>query len=434
VLSSVQRAAINENNGSLSTFVSDQNLPSARYYHASTVSDGHILTFGGSNGSAYVNDVIASKYSSTGLGDWKTVNKFPGPRGLFGASAWNGYVVVTGGWQSGGPLRDTQVLQANILPSDGTWVDTESFATPRGYHGTVALNGYLYVIGGYQYGMSPMDNVQVAEIQASGQLDIGWTTTAALNHGRYGHATVIYNGGIYVLGGNTDDQDTHSEFTIPNPSTGAISGWTDTTALPDDLVFHSAVVYTPGAEQTSRVYVMGGFSNTYLTTQDTAYSNTFITNGYLDTQWANQYQDLPSALAGTAAVIDGNSILVTGGTTMDSDRSAAVYRSVIGSGGALGTWEAQTAMPVPRAFHTATLINGNLIVAGGVNGPAYLDDVIVAPLDAFSNVGTWRWVKKLTEPVAYHAADVSGGKLYITGGSDRLSARNTVRFSPLEAP
>jgi hypothetical protein len=61
--------------------------------------------------------------------------------------------------------------------------------------------------------------------------------------------------------------------------------------------------------------------------------------------------------------------------------------------------------------------------------------VIAAPFDAFGNVGTWRFVRKLPETLLGHAAAESNGNLYVTGGTnDLFGVKDTVYFSPLEAP
>src|SRR5207244_3375647 len=96
-------------------------------------------------------------------------------------------------------------------PELGLWPSANSFNSParQGHTSVVYTNSstntsYVYVIGGDIGSGNKTNNVQYAQINASGTLG-PWTNTTALPAARSGHASVVYtnaNGShLYVIGG-----------------------------------------------------------------------------------------------------------------------------------------------------------------------------------------------------------------------------------------
>src|SRR5205807_2502004 len=85
----------------------------------------------------------------------------------------------------------------------GTWSSTTAYPAPRAGHTSVACNGFLYVLGGANNNpdTGKLNDVQFASINASGAVDNDWTPTSSFTTPRDGHASVAYNGYLYVLGG-----------------------------------------------------------------------------------------------------------------------------------------------------------------------------------------------------------------------------------------
>ncbi len=82
------------------------------------------------------------------------------------------------------------------------WDETTPFTTARAQHTSVAYNGYLYVIGGI-YKVTPFtfkNDVQYAKINSDGTVG-AWTATNSFTTPRSGHTSVAYNGYLYVIGG-----------------------------------------------------------------------------------------------------------------------------------------------------------------------------------------------------------------------------------------
>jgi Kelch motif len=82
----------------------------------------------------------------------------------------------------------------------GTWFSTTTFPTARSAHATVAYNGYLYITGGWD-GTNALDDVLYAPINADGTIGAWNTTTSMDGYPKYAHASVAYNGYLYVIDG-----------------------------------------------------------------------------------------------------------------------------------------------------------------------------------------------------------------------------------------
>jgi len=106
------------------------------------------------------------------------------------------------------------------LGTTGTYTtNTNYFSFPRSYHTSVAYNGYLYVIGGYQatFGTTCKDagtsnycnDIQYAAINSNGSIGTFTTNTNYFSFPRYDHTAVAYNGFLYVTGGFEAASDTN---------------------------------------------------------------------------------------------------------------------------------------------------------------------------------------------------------------------------------
>src|SRR5207302_9960362 len=135
------------------------------------------------------------------IGTWLTGPTLPSARSGASAAVFNGALYVTGGRNAVAALGE--VIYSPITSpggSLGAWTQSTAVAPARFAHGTVAYNGWLYVIGGEQFGGGALSDAQVASINASGGVG-PWVATTALPGVRQEHATVVYGGRIYVLGG-----------------------------------------------------------------------------------------------------------------------------------------------------------------------------------------------------------------------------------------
>lgn len=238
-------------------------------------------------------------------------------------------------------------------------------------------------------------------------------------------------------------------FTLTNsvalsPSTLA---WGSTAALPAAIQgFPSAVApisITSGSTTTTtdHIYTFGGNTAASGTLNGRAantaavYSNTINdgTNGTVAgalsaSSWATEANPLPAgrgfaagALAnGLNSMVSGSgAVYVIGGLDPSGAATSTVYYAPLGSTGAVGVWATTTALPQPRYALGAAVFRGHLYVAGGNDGTdTPTATVYSAPINSDGSLGAWSTtLPSLPIPLAYHQIVITGGVLYVLGGT-----------------
>ncbi len=81
-------------------------------------------------------------------------------------------------------------------------VQSSAFTTSRCCHTSFVYNGYLYIIGGNGSG-ADLNDIQHCPINADGSVGTCVVQTTAFTTGRTQHTSVIYNGNLYIIGGHS---------------------------------------------------------------------------------------------------------------------------------------------------------------------------------------------------------------------------------------
>ncbi|MHB8878643.1 MAG: Kelch repeat-containing protein, partial [Myxococcaceae bacterium] len=247
-LSDVQVARINSN-GTLGAFAATSSFATARRGHTSVAYNGYLYVIGG-DGGGYLSDVQWAPLNADGtLGAFTGTTSFTNARAYHTSVAYNGHLYVIGGLGGTGSLKDVQVAPINANGLLGAFAATSSFTNARRAHTTVAYDGYLYVIGGSNTG-TPYDDAQVAPINANGTLG-AFTATTSLTTARYGHTSVAYNGYLYVIGGN-GGPNLNDVQVAPVNANGTLGAFTATTSVTTVRSGHTSVAYN------GYLYVIGG--------------------------------------------------------------------------------------------------------------------------------------------------------------------------------
>lgn len=127
--------------------------------------------------------------------------------------------------------------------------------------------------------------------------------------------------------------------------------------------------------------------------------------------------ELPTARAHTAAITNGQFIYVLGG-----EGPNYTYRNVervsVNGDGSLGAWVEMAPMTTKRARFAAVTAGGYLYAIGGVSmaGPAALDSVERAKLNADGTLAPWEVMSPLVMSRFNHTAVVVEPYLYVIGG------------------
>ena len=285
--------------------------------------NGYIIQTGGYAGSSAFTDVRKAQVQSDGnIGAWSSTTSLPAGRTYHGSVAYNGYIYVIGGGSGGSPDATT-VYFATIDASGnvGTWNTAANALSQTWGLGELAVcNGYLYVIGGL-LGGTASSSVYYSQIGGGG-VPGTWTSTTSLPaaKSRLNFDNLVYNSRIYVIGGYDGSADSATVY-YASCGSGPITIWsTATNGLPETRSRLAAVIDT----DLGQLYALGGYTTALTAT--TKYATINPSTGNIDAAWTNG-PDLPGARRYPAAIYVSSrvAILITGGQDGSSVYQTTVY-------------------------------------------------------------------------------------------------------------
>ena len=220
-IANVDYAPINPD-GTVGMWRSTTPLPSPRQSFSAVVYGGRLYAIAGNYGRGGVNwqDVQMATFNADGsLGGWTALTPLPDPRSVHTSVAYNDYLYTIGGYISGAPGPENEVLVAPINSNGtiGSWTYSTPFPIPRGYHESVVVDGYLFVMGGGNNGSPYLSDVQTAPLLMDGSTGT-WVTKTPLPDTRAGFASVVANGRIYVIGGLRSGPTLLNDIQVMTPS------------------------------------------------------------------------------------------------------------------------------------------------------------------------------------------------------------------------
>ena len=274
----VYYAPLNSNGSVGSWTTSASTLPQALYGATSVIYNGYVYVMGGSNNSGgYLNTVYYAPLNSNGLvGSW-TASTSTLPQALGGATSvtYNGYVYVMGGYN--GYLQKTvYYAPLNSNGSVGSWtISSNTLPQTLMFATSVTYNGYVYVMGGNYNTIDDQNNVSYAPLNSNGSVGSWAPSTSTLPYGVQSATSVIYNGYVYVMGGYDFEGSGNSNAVyytlLPGPITigqGSINAngilvATNNTYL-QALTANGAVLLQDSTNSTSAFQVQNSLGNTVL--------------------------------------------------------------------------------------------------------------------------------------------------------------------------
>ena len=234
---------------------------------AVTVYNGYLYVLGGiSVGGFKLSDVQYAPINSDGsIGTWSATTSLTTARTALAAVAHNGYLYTLGGASTGSFcgcavfLNTVQYAPINSDGSIGTWSATTSFATGESALGTFLYGDFLYVVGGYTGGTTYLNTVQYAPINSDGSIGT-WSATTSFTTARSALQVVALNGYVYILGGNNGSGYLNDVQYAPINSDGSIGTWSATTSFTTARSSFGAAAYN------GYLYIAGGggASSSYL--------------------------------------------------------------------------------------------------------------------------------------------------------------------------
>lgn len=280
-------------------------------------------------------------------GTWETRAPMPTPRSEVAVAAVNGLIYVVGGFEeSGSPSQKVEVYD----PATDSWSEAPQMPAPRHHTAAVAWQGDLLVIGGYQSGFNdPRDTVFRYDPETQ-----DWSENPPLSVARGGHAGTLHMGNPVVVGGAGADgisltsaewMDGMSE--VWRPLDGELSERRDHLAA-------ASVVLLEGDQGIQHLQAIGG-------RRDVDYGQNLDANESARLLGEfEQVAPLPTARSGIAAVTFDNKVYVFGG---EGPEGAFDENEVYDP--KTDTWSTASPMPTARHGLGAAEVDGVIYVIGG---------------------------------------------------------------------
>lgn len=270
-------------------------------------------------------------------------------------------------------------------------------AGPTQETATVAVDGKVYVIGGFNATAGVVRTVQIYDT-ATCSWSLGPELPRAVHHAN----AADVGGTIYVLGAMTTlDFRAIGDVWAWNPATDA--GWTTRASMPAGTERGSAIVGVLG----DRVILAGGL-------RGGAVAEVSAFDPATDT-WDTALPPLPQPRDHACGGVIGGTLYVAGGRLGTVGTIAGDVFAYTPGGG----WVARAAMPTPRGGAACGVIADRLIVVGGEGNPAAPSGVF-PDVEAFAPA-TDAWEALAPMPVPRHGMGAAAweGRLYVPGGASR---------------
>jgi len=270
--------------------------------------------------------------------------------------------VVVGSWSKAPPLLAARSAHAVVGVGDsvyalggsgagGTPLEVERFDGKRwrvagtlpgdglNAPAAVTLGGRIYLIGGFAGTTNlPVDSVQVFDPASA-----TWSSAAPLPAPRGGHAAVVLDGKIHVLGGG-NSVSTIADHSVYDPATRS---WSEAAPLPRAEGSPAAVVFG------GKLYAIGGRSGS------SDYGDVYVYDAARDA-WTRGPSIPPRGTAG--AVVYRGAIYVFGGESQALGKTLGdVLRLTRGA----KSWRRVSALPTARSYARAVVFHDAVFVVGG---------------------------------------------------------------------
>lgn len=352
------------------------------------------------------------------------------PFGVFGHGAFirDEWLYSVGGVR--GQNLYTRIERAPLFPDGGAGAfDIEPTPLPEALreHSVSIAGSTMYVIGGLTganigTGETPRSTVRRAPLDGG-----AFVMSGSLPGTRWGHATVVHNGKLYVIGGSAGDAGTPGA--VPDilvatiNADGTLSSFAATTPLPDARRDHVAVA-------ASGALVVFGGENAAGSVTGLAFVAPFLADGGLDTFVT---QSTFTARFGQAGAFhDGNLYLLGGNGSASSTREGYVM-PVLGPRGMLTAFEPQQQPLIQaRSNHASVAADGWLYVLGGNDGALPINTIEYAALAPDGGVGPFN---SDTLPASLGreglAAVATQGRVYVVGGANGSTAYTDVQYASI---
>lgn len=276
------------------------------------------------------------------LGGWTAMADLPQERTEHSVVALDGRVYVAGGFAAGGKLPTELFIYDTVT---GTW--SEGAPIPEGRHHAplAAYGGKVYLVGGYagssSADWSPQDTLFVYDVATN-----TWSEGLPMPQPRGAHAVAVTGDGqIHVIGGV--EGGARSEHFVFSPATET---WSSLPPMPTPrehlgAAYHDGVIYAAVGRDGSNS-AMQTFEAYRVATQE----------------WT-VLPEVPTGRSGVAVVAFDGRIYVFGGEAFEDGRRT--YDEAERFDPTSGTWQALPPMSTARHGLGAGVVDEGILVVGG---------------------------------------------------------------------
>jgi N-acetylneuraminic acid mutarotase len=224
---------------------------------------------------------------------------------------------------------------------DGTTWAVEATLPGDGLNAPAAavVGDTIYLVGGF----NTTTNVPTSQVLTYDCATKKWGEAAPLPAPRGGHAAVVLNGKVHVLGGG-NSRSTIADHSVYDPATNT---WTDLAPLPRSLGSPAAVAIS------GKIHLIGGRSG------PSDFGDVHVYDPATNA-WMPGPATEPRGTAG--AVVYRGAIYLFGGESQAKQMSLG---SVLRLDPTRGAWEEMAPMPTARNFARAVLFGDSVYIVGG---------------------------------------------------------------------
>jgi N-acetylneuraminic acid mutarotase len=318
--------------------------------------------------------VIASLVATAALAQmptspWKKGAPFPQPDEELYGVALNGKMYVIGGWDDG----KAGGVNYEYNPATDKWAKKQPMPRPAHHAALAAANGKIYVMGGF---VVPKDNA-IPVGGAWEPIDNAWEYDPAADSwkslpplpGKRGAALAAEAGGkIYLIGGVTTVDDSKDPFfTFFGPAKvlatndvydPAKNKWESRTPM------SVARNHAFGAAVNGKIYVIGGRTGHGFILSAT---NTDVVEEYnpVSNSWSAPKERMPTPRSGGAWGTDGRRIYVAGGEVTTNELVGA-FKAIEAYDVLTNSWMTLPSMPMPRHGVAGAVIGNRFHLVSGM--------------------------------------------------------------------
>jgi N-acetylneuraminic acid mutarotase len=264
---------------------------------------------------------------------------------------------------------------------------------PRQEHAVVALDGEIYVLGGFDDNVQLLDSVEVYDTAGG-----NWGTAAPLEGARHHINAAAVGGKLYLVGALVGGAfNAIGDVRIYDPGSDS---WSNGTSMPAGSERGAGAVAVIGDE----IYVAGGWRGGPVAD--------FSAYDTVNDSWT-PLPDVPTARDHSVGAAVGGVFYLIGGRL---GSLSSVQDRVDAFDPIVGSWQPRNAMPTARGGAAAAAHGGLIYVFGGEGNSAAASGVF-DDVEVYDPAGdSWQMLAPMPVPRHGFGAATWGSTIYLPGG------------------